>query len=359
MNDQYYMQVALRLAKRGLGSTSPNPAVGCVIVKNHSIIGQGVTGKGGRPHAEVLALNMAGAEAKDSTVYSTLEPCCHYGKTAPCTDVLIAAGVKRVVVAVKDTDKRVSGHGVAQLQSAGIEVTEGICAAEARELNAGFFSVVEKGRPLVTLKLATTLDGKIATSSGESKWITGETARHYGHLLRAQHDAIMVGVQTVISDDPDLSCRLPGLEDRSPIRIIMDSHLRTPSKCTMVTTAKETPTWIMTGSEKPYGDAAVEVLKTKIDNSGRIDASEALKLLAERGITRLMLEGGGTLASSLLKAGLVDNIVWFRAASVIGNDGISAVGNLNLQHLAESCRFTRQSVQLCGGDVVETLKATS
>lgn len=356
MKDQYYMQVALRLSQRGLGTTFPNPSVGCIIVKNHQIIGQGVTGKGGRPHAEVMALKMAGEDAKGATVYSTLEPCCHYGKTAPCTDVLIAAGVKRVVVAVRDTDKRVSGSGLAQLKSTGIDVTENICTAEARALNAGFFSVVERGRPLVTLKLATTLDGKIATASGESQWITGEMARHYGHMLRAQHDAIMVGVETVICDNPDLTCRLPGLEDRSPIRVIMDSNLRTPPECTLVTTAKETPTWIVTGTAQTMHDDHVDVLRAEKDGSGRVDIYHALRLLASQGITRLLVEGGGKLAASLLKAGVVDTVIWFRSASVIGNDGMAAIAEMTLPHLGDSPRFTRESVHMCGEDVVEYLK---
>jgi diaminohydroxyphosphoribosylaminopyrimidine deaminase / 5-amino-6-(5-phosphoribosylamino)uracil reductase len=351
--DEYYMQIALRLAARGLGTTFPNPSVGCVVVKNNHIIGQGVTGKGGRPHAETIALAMAGNNAKGATAYITLEPCCHDGKTSPCTNALIAAGIARIVVAVKDPDSRVNGKGLTQVREAGIELTLGVCEQEAHELNEGFFLMVEKQRPLVTLKLATSLDGKIATASGESKWITGESSRAYGQLLRAQHDAIMVGVNTVIADNPALTCRLPGLEDRSPIRIIMDTHLRTPMECTVITTASTIPTWIVTSANKTI--PSVETLTTPTDNSGHVKLSAALSTLAGRGITRLLVEGGGTLAAAMLKAGLVDRLIWFRSPKIIGNDGIPAVNRLSLEKLLHAPYFTRQSVRVCGDDVVEHL----
>ena len=354
MNDTDFMDVALRIAKRGLGLTFPNPSVGCLIVANQQIIGQGTTGRGGVPHAEIAALAMAGESARGATAYVTLEPCCHYGKTAPCTDALIAAGIARIVIAVRDSDERVSGKGIAQLQAADIEIIEGIRTEEARTINAGFFSVTEKGRPLVTLKLATTLDGKIATASGESKWITGEPARHYAHMLRATHDAIMVGVETVIADNPDLTCRLPGLEDRSPLRVIMDSHLRTPQESRML--KGSLPAWIITTSSAPYPGA--EILRTGKNSEGRVSIEEALQLLAAKGITRLLVEGGGTLAASLLRAGLVDRLIWIHAASIIGNDGLPSVGNLGLELLANSPKLRRESMQLLGGDMVEMLSKT-
>ncbi|MGQ3031841.1 MAG: bifunctional diaminohydroxyphosphoribosylaminopyrimidine deaminase/5-amino-6-(5-phosphoribosylamino)uracil reductase RibD, partial [Ferrovibrionaceae bacterium] len=220
------MRHALGLAARGLGRTWPNPAVGCVLVRDEIVLARGNTQPGGRPHAEVVALSRAGSQAAGATAYVTLEPCAHHGKTPPCADALIAAGIGRCVVALQDPDPRVDGGGIRRLLAAGIPVTTGVCEAEAAALNAGFLMRVRQGRPLVTLKLATTLDGRIATHAGESRWITGATARARGHLMRADHDAIMVGIGTALTDDPDLTCRLAGLEDRSPVRIVLDGRLR-------------------------------------------------------------------------------------------------------------------------------------
>src|SRR5689334_20006331 len=213
------MRAALALARRGLGTVWPNPAVGCVIVSDGRVVGRGWTQPGGRPHGETEALRRAGEAARRATAYVSLEPCCHWGKTPPCVDALIAAGVRRVVVALEDPDPRVAGRGIARLRDAGVEVETGVCTEEAAEINAGFFCRLRLGRPLVTLKLATSLDGRIATRSGESQWITGPPARERSHLLRATHDAILVGTETVIADDPQLTCRLPGLADRSPVRV--------------------------------------------------------------------------------------------------------------------------------------------
>ena len=210
MDDLSHMRAALALARRGLGNTWPNPTVGCVVVRDGRVIGRAVTAPGGRPHAEPLALAMAGTAARGATVYVTLEPCCHHGRTPPCTEALIAAGVARVVIASPDPDPRVNGQGIARLRAAGIVVDAGLLAAEAEDVNAGFFHRVRHGRPLVTLKLASTLDGRIATRTGESRWITGEPARRMAHALRGRHDAVMVGVGTVLADDPDLTCRIPG-----------------------------------------------------------------------------------------------------------------------------------------------------
>src|SRR5580700_4659831 len=227
--DLGHMRTALGLARRGLGNTWPNPAVGCVIVKDGRVVGRGWTQKGGRPHAETEALARAGKGAKGATAYVSLEPCSHHGKTPPCAEALIAAGVSRVVAAVEDPDPRVSGRGIARLRAAGIAVEAGLCAAEAAELNAGFFCRVAQGRPLVTLKLAASLDGRIATPTGKSRWITGPAARERAHLLRAAHDAVLIGTGTALADDPQLTCRLPGLEARSPVRIVIDRTLRLPA----------------------------------------------------------------------------------------------------------------------------------
>src|SRR5580700_3393612 len=244
--DLPHMRAALALARRGLGSTWPNPAVGCVIVNDGRVVGRGWTQKGGRPHAETEALQRAGVAAKGATAYVSLEPCSHHGKTPPCAEALIVARIARVVAAVEDPDPRVSGAGIARLRDAGVKVETGLCADEAAELNAGFFCRVKHGRPLVTLKLATSLDGRIATPSGESRWITGEAARERAHLLRATHDAVLVGTGTALADDPLLTCRLPGLADRSPVRIVLDRNLRLPATLRLFTEARETPSWVVT-----------------------------------------------------------------------------------------------------------------
>ena len=244
-DDTSHMRSALALARRGLGNTWPNPSVGCVIVRNNRVVGRAVTAPGGRPHAEPQALAMAGASARGATAYVTLEPCCHHGRTPPCTDALIGAGIARVVIAARDPDPRVNGQGVAKLRAAGIAVEEGVLAGEAAEILAGFHQRTTTGRPLVTLKLASTLDGRIATHSGESRWITGEPARRAAHVLRGRHDAILVGVGTVIADDPDLTCRLPGFRPTRIVRVVADSHLRTSMTSRLVATARETPTWML------------------------------------------------------------------------------------------------------------------
>jgi len=357
MNDHHHMQIALRLARRGLGTTFPNPAVGCVIVKHEQIIGLGVTAPGGRPHAEVTALAMAGREAEGATVYVTLEPCCHHGRGAPCSEALIAARVSRVVIAVKDHDRRVDGGGIEALKQAGIEVSEGLYRDEAISINKGFFSVIDQGRPTVTLKLATSMDGKIATNSGESKWITGPQSRQFGHMLRARHDAIMVGVNTVIIDNPELTCRIPGLESQSPTRIIIDTNLRTPADCQLISTHKDVPTWIVTTIEKPADFPDIPFIHALENKDGRIDLRHAISLLSTRGITRLMVEGGGELAASLLVADLIDEIYWLRAPIILGNDGIPAVGTMMLSQIQDAPRFKRQSMTMCGEDVVEHLIA--
>src|SRR5215475_2950035 len=245
-DDAGHMAAALDLARRGLGRVWPNPAVGCVLVRQGRVVGRGWTQPGGRPHAETEALHRAGAAAKGATAYVTLEPCSHHGRTPPCADALIAAGIARAVVAMEDPDPRVSGAGLARLREAGIKVDLGLGESEAGEINAGFFLRIRERRPLITLKLAMTLDGRIATRSGESRWITGEAARARAHLLRAQHDAVMVGSGTVLADDPLLNVRLPGLGRQSPLRIVLDGRMRLSLTSALVAGARETPTWLVT-----------------------------------------------------------------------------------------------------------------
>jgi diaminohydroxyphosphoribosylaminopyrimidine deaminase/5-amino-6-(5-phosphoribosylamino)uracil reductase len=356
------MQAALALARRGLGRVWPNPAVGCVIARDGRVVGRGWTQPGGRPHAETEALVRAGAAAHGATAYVTLEPCCHWGRTPPCADALIIAGVRRVVVACEDPDPRVAGGGLARLRAAGLGVEIGLCAAEAAEINAGFFQRVRLGRPLVTLKLATSLDGRIATASGESRWITGEPARERAHLLRATHDAILAGTGTVIADDPQLTCRLPGLWQHSPVRVALDRQLRIPLTARLVAEARATPTWMVTLSsadparQQALRDAGVIVIAAEppadTERAGLIDLTMALGLLGDRGITRLLVEGGGRLAAALLRAGLIDRLVWFHAPVLLGGDAVPAIAELGLDALAKAPAFERVSSEIVGDDVL-------
>ena len=358
------MRAALELARRGLGSTWPNPAVGCVIVNDGRVVGRGWTQPGGRPHAETEALARAGAAARGATAYVSLEPCSHHGRTPPCADALIAAGVSRVVSAIEDADPRVSGAGTARLRDAGIAAETGLCAGEAAELNAGFFRRVKLGRPLVSLKLASSLDGRIATSTGESRWITGPAARERAHLLRATHDAVLVGTATALADDPQLTCRLPGLEDRSPVRIVLDRHLRLPATLRLFTEVDQVPTWVVTlASSDPTRQAALaarggKILAAEPDAAGDIDLAALLQRLGDKGLTRLLVEGGGRLAVALLRAELVDRLVWMRAPLIIGGDGIPAVGALALGDLTSAPRFTLLSSEVSDGDAIETFRRT-
>jgi diaminohydroxyphosphoribosylaminopyrimidine deaminase / 5-amino-6-(5-phosphoribosylamino)uracil reductase len=360
--DVRWMRTALALARRGLGAVWPNPAVGCVIINEGRAVGRGWTQPGGRPHAETEALCRAGQAARGATAYVSLEPCCHWGRTPPCADALIDAGVRRVVVAVEDPDPRVAGNGIARLRAAGLVVDTGLGAEEATEINAGFLTRLALGRPLVTLKLATSLDGRIATSGGESQWITGPRARERGHALRAAHDAIMVGTATVLADDPQLTCRLPGLGHRSPLRVVLDRHLRIPCWVGVIAHARQTPTWVLTlrsadaARRAPLLAAGVTLIDVDPDSENRIDLVAALAALGERGVTRLLIEGGARLAAELLRARLVDRLAWFHAPLLIGGDGTPAVAALGLDRLADAPGFERLSVARVGDDTLTTFR---
>ena len=361
-DDIAHMRAALQLARRNLGAVWPNPAVGCVIVRDGAVVGRGWTQRGGRPHAETVALAHAGSAAAGATAYVSLEPCSHHGQTPPCANALIAAKLARVVGAVEDPDPRVSGRGFAMLKQAGIAVETGLLADEAAELNAGFFLRIREGRPLVTVKAATTLDGRIATHSGESKWITGEAARHRAQVLRTQHDAILVGIGTALADDPQLTCRLPGLAARSPIRVLLDPRLRLPLTAQLVQTAAKVPTWVVCYADHDRDranvlkDCGVELIELT-PAGDRPDMMEMLKALGARGITRLLVEGGGRVTGALLGAGLVDRLVWFRAGSIIGGDGIPVAAAFGVDRLAAAPRFHRLTVEPCGEDGLEIYAA--
>lgn len=345
--DHGHMQAALGLARRNLGRVWPNPSVGCIVVKDGVVLGRGVTAPGGRPHGEPQALAQAGEQARGATVYVSLEPCNHHGKTPPCSEALIAAGVARIVVACEDPDPRVSGGGIRRLREAGIRVDVGLCAADALEVNFGFISRILKGRPGVTLKLATSLDARVATATGHSQWITGPESRARGHLLRANHDAILVGIGTALADDPELTCRLPGLEAANPVRIVLDSALRLPATAKLVQgAASVAPTWVVTLAGADQARAAtleasgVRVLRVDADGTGRLSLAAALTALAGQGITRLLVEGGPTVATGFLKEGLVDRVEWFRAPLLIGGDGLPAVGGLDADLLSQALRLS-------------------
>jgi diaminohydroxyphosphoribosylaminopyrimidine deaminase/5-amino-6-(5-phosphoribosylamino)uracil reductase len=356
--DAAQMRAALRLAARGLGNTWPNPAVGCVLVKEGRVIARGWTQPGGRPHAEAVALERAGEAAAGATAYVTLEPCSHHGRTPPCCDALIRAGVARVVVAMRDPDPRVDGRGLARLAAAGIAVEEGLLGEEAARLNAGFLKRILEGRPLVTLKLAATLDGRIATATGESRWITGEAARRAVHALRARHDAVLVGSGTVLADDPELTVRLPGLDPVPLLRVVADARLRTPPGARLVATARQHPTWLLTGTGHrpaalaPYIRAGVEVVTIRRAPGGGLLPRAMLAALAQRGVTRLLVEGGAGLAAAMLRAGLVDRLVWFHAPGVMGAEGLPGVGPLGVAALARMPRFRLAASTALGEDVM-------
>nr|WP_299773043.1 bifunctional diaminohydroxyphosphoribosylaminopyrimidine deaminase/5-amino-6-(5-phosphoribosylamino)uracil reductase RibD [uncultured Tateyamaria sp.] len=349
------MSLALSLGRRGMGQTAPNPAVGCVIVKDERIIGRGWTQLGGRPHAETEALAQAGSDAAGATAYVTLEPCAHHGKTPPCAEALVAAGIRRAVIAMRDSDTRVDGQGIAILQAAGIEVTTGICEAEAEADHIGFTLRTEQGRPFVTLKLASSFDGRIATGTGESQWITGPQARRCVHAMRARHDAVMVGGGTARHDDPSLTVR--GFGDvPQPTRVVVSRRLDLPLMSTLALTAKDVPVILCHGRDADpmlqdtWRDLGATLLPCGTSGA-QLDPRDILQQLGSHGVTRVFCEGGGALAASLIDTDLVDELVGFTAGLVIGAEGLPNIGALGLDTLAAAQRYTLKSVSHMGADV--------
>lgn len=352
------MAHALRLAARGLGNVWPNPAVGCVLVRDGLIVGRGWTQPGGRPHAEVRALQQAGPLAEGATAYVTLEPCAHHGQTPPCAEALVAARVARVVTALTDPDPRVSGRGHARLRAAGIAVTEGVLAADASRLNAGFLKRVTRGLPFVTLKLAASLDGRTATATGESRWITGPEARRKVHAMRLAHDAVMVGAGTALADDPDLAVREMGAL-RQPVRIVLDRLLRHAPDSRLGRSARAHPVWLLHGPAAPdaartawlaTGATLIEVPEA----DGHLDLTAALQALGTRGLTRILSEGGSTIAAALVKAGLVDDLAMFAGGVLIGSEGHAGLGPLDLTELALAPGFDLLGIDRLGPDTVSS-----
>ncbi|MFQ6547829.1 bifunctional diaminohydroxyphosphoribosylaminopyrimidine deaminase/5-amino-6-(5-phosphoribosylamino)uracil reductase RibD [Aestuariibius sp. 2305UL40-4] len=353
-SDARFMALALSLGRRGLGQAWPNPAVGCVIVRDGWIVGRGWTQPGGRPHAERVALDQAGEAARGSDVFVTLEPCAHHGMTPPCANALVAAGVARVVVALGDPDPRVSGRGLKILREAGITVETGLMEDAARADQAGFLSRVERGRPLVTLKLATSVDGRIATGSGESQWITGPEARRVVHGMRARHDAVMVGGGTARADDPSLTVRGLGVMQQ-PVRVVVSRRADIPADGGLARTAREVPVWVCHDADAALpgvlADAGVDGLPCAV-RGRNVEIGSVLSALAERGITRVFCEGGGSLAASLLQADVVDEMVAMTAGLALGAEGIPALGALEISKLAEAQRFELAELRPVGGDVM-------
>ncbi len=339
--DRRYMQLALALGRRGLGRTWPNPAVGAVVVKDGVIVGRGWTQPGGRPHAEPQALLRAGEAARGATLYVTLEPCSHHGKTPPCADAVIAAGIARVVSAVEDPNPEVAGKGHQMLRAAGIVVDVGLCAEEAMHDHAGHFRRVRDNRPHVILKLAVSSDDRIAAEGRKTVAITGPAAQSRVHQLRAQCDAVLVGIGTVRADDPLLTCRLPGMEPLSPVRVVLDTHLRLKPTSRLAKTARQTPLWVMTSpsSEAPaaaiLGAEGAQIIRVPSGPQG-LQLDHVLKELARQGITRLMVEGGAGVAQSFVDAGFVDEVWLLRGTGAIGEGGLRALGPTPLTAITTS-----------------------
>ncbi len=356
-SDQRWMRLALTLASRGLGRVWPNPAVGCVIVREGRVVGRGWTQPGGRPHAETVALAQAGADARGATVYVTLEPCAHHGRTPPCADALVAAGVARVVVAMGDPDPRVNGRGLDWLGAAGIKVDAGECGREqAEELQKGFLMRLHRGRPMLSLKLAGSVDGRIATRSGESRWITGPVARRRVHGLRAVHDAVMVGGGTARADDPMLNLRDLGM-DHQPLRIVCASALDLPEGGRLFESAGKLPLWLCHGPDAPaaarrrWEDAGARLLQLPPGRRGGIDPEVLLQRLGEEGLTRVLCEGGGQFAAALLRADLVDDLHQMTAGLLLGEDARPALGALEIDRLAQAPRWDLVRAERLGADV--------
>jgi diaminohydroxyphosphoribosylaminopyrimidine deaminase/5-amino-6-(5-phosphoribosylamino)uracil reductase len=355
--DRRWMRLALSLGRRGLGNAWPNPAVGCVIVRDGRLVGRGWTQPGGRPHAETVALAEAGEAATGATVYVSLEPCNHTGLTPPCAEALVAASVARVLIAATDPDPRTRGGGAERLRAAGVAVETGLMEAEAARHHAGFFSRIATGRPWLTLKLAATLDGRIATATGESRWITGPQARHWVHGQRAAHDAVLVGAGTARLDDPMLTIRGFG-EVPQPVRIVLSRRLDLPRRSRLAASAEQVPLWLLHGREAPdearaaWNAAGARLIEVPSVAGGHVDLAAAMGALGEAGLTRVFCEGGGTLAAALLAGNLVDELALVTAGRAVGAEGTPAVGAMGVAALSEAPEFRLLECRRLGSDVL-------
>jgi diaminohydroxyphosphoribosylaminopyrimidine deaminase/5-amino-6-(5-phosphoribosylamino)uracil reductase len=355
-DDERFMRLALTLGRRGLGGTWPNPAVGAVIVKDGVILARGCTQAGGRPHAEVEALRRAKKAAQGATMYVTLEPCSHQGKTPPCADAIIKAGIARVVSALEDPNPDVAGQGHERMRAKGIAVDVGLCGDEARRVHAGHIARVTQNRPRVLLKMAISADGKVGLAGRKPAAITGEIARQRVFQLRAQSDAILVGIGTVLSDNPQLTCRLPGMFERSPVRVVLDAKLRIPLATSVIATVRETPTWVF--AARSASAMAEEILQHKgckvfrvDDDNGKLDLDGVLRTLAAEGITRLMVEGGPTVAASFVAADLIDEAALLYSEKLIGEGGVAPLEGMALDALTS--RLHARGSEALGPDTLE------
>lgn len=355
-DDERFMRLALSLGRRGLGNTWPNPAVGAVVVKDGIVLGRGWTQVGGRPHAETEALRQAKRAARGATLYVTLEPCSHEGKTPPCADAVIQAGIKLVVSALEDPNPEVAGQGYAKLREKGIQVDTGLLADEARRAHAGHIAKITQARPHVLLKLAVSSDGKVGLAGRKRAYITGDETQARVHRMRAMSDAVLTGIGTVLSDNPQLTCRLPGLFERSPVRVVLDARLNTPLSLGVVSTVRETPTWIFCSTKaSPVAEDILTQKGIKVfrvdEEGGKLDLNQVLKALSAEGITRLMVEAGPRIAASFVGAGLVDEVALVRGPKAIGDDGLDALEGLPLSALTDG--MTARGTEPLGPDTLE------
>jgi diaminohydroxyphosphoribosylaminopyrimidine deaminase/5-amino-6-(5-phosphoribosylamino)uracil reductase len=347
-----FMRLALREAAKGLGRTSPNPAVGAVLVRGGKVVGRGHHARAGGPHAEVVAIRDAGARARGADLYTTLEPCDHYGKTPPCSMAVLAAGVRRVFVGSADPNPLVNGKGVARLRAAGVEVAEGVLRADCDALNAHWFKFMRERRPYVTLKAAVTLDGRLATRTGDARWVTGEAARRWVHRLRDRVDAILVGAGTARADDPLLTTRLPGGRGRDAVRVVLDTDLRLPSRLALLHPRSAAPTLVAHASPRSRRvGAGVELLRCRRGKGG-VDLRDLLARLAARGVTHLLVEGGARVNGRFLEEGLVDRLAVFVAPLLAGGDGVPLAAFRGPARLADALRLDEVQVERVGDDVL-------
>jgi diaminohydroxyphosphoribosylaminopyrimidine deaminase/5-amino-6-(5-phosphoribosylamino)uracil reductase len=351
---EFFMRLALREAEKGLGRTSPNPAVGAVLVRNGRVVARGFHARAGAPHAEVVALREAGARARGADLYTTLEPCDHYGRTPPCSVAIVEAGVRRVVVGARDPNPLVNGKGIARLRRAGIEVVAGVLEEECGALNAHWARFITSGRPFVTLKAAVTLDGKIATRTGDARWVTGPEARAWVHRLRDRVDAVLVGSGTALADDPELTARLPGGRGRDPLRVVLDSDLDLPGRLRLFRPGSPAPTVVAHASRKARRlGPGVELLACR-RGPGGVDLEDLLTRLAARGVTHLLVEGGARVAAAFLARGLVDRVAVFVAPKIVGGDGLSWIAGPGVARMADAVALRDVRVERLGDDVLVT-----
>lgn len=361
LTDSSHMKIALKLALKAEGMTSPNPIVGAVVVKNGRIVGKGYHKRCGKEHAEVLALRDAGAKAKDAALYVTLEPCNHFGRTPPCTDAIIRSGVREVIIAMKDPNPVTRGRGIKKLKKRGISVRVGVLEDEARAINKPFIKYITKKVPFVRLKMAESIDGKIATKTGDSRWVTGQESRNYVQKLRAKVDAVMVGINTAKKDDPLLLSRIPKV--RQPVRVIVDAKMAAPASLEIFSTLKDGPVIIATTGMASFGKAellsrrGISVLFCK-SSKGRVDLRDLLKKLGMLGISDVMVEGGGELAASLVEEGLVDQFIFMIAPKIVGGrDAKTAIEGVGVVRMSEALRLDKVSVSMMGEDILVLAEA--